>query len=91
VAYHRAMPTGVWLDVTPTAPIDPHGRYELPTELARLIAEVGQSWQGALSRSGNGPWRFNLRVTGPDRFDLGRRLEEDIRRLGYAVDLSVAR
>lgn len=85
------MSTGVWLDVTPTEPIDPHSKYGLPEDLATLIAAVGQSWHGSLSRSGDGPWRFNLRVTGPNRLDLGHQLEEDIRRLGYAVDLSVAR
>lgn len=83
------MATTVSLLVTPRAPVDPHGRNDLPPELAALLTGTGQTWGGALSRSGDGPWRLHIQVRGRDRFDLGHQLERDVRGLGYDVDLLV--
>lgn len=83
------MGTAVVLVVTPPSPIDPQGRYDLPSDVASLLVAAGQSRGGALSRSGDGPWRFNLRVKGRDRLDLGRQLERDVRSLGYETDLRI--
>jgi hypothetical protein len=81
------MSTAVTLWVTPSTPVDPHGHHSLPSDLASLLAAAGQTWEGALSRSGDGPWRLNLQIRGRDRFDLGRQLESDVRGLGYEADL----
>ena len=83
------MSTAVVLMVTPPAAVDPHGRPTLPSDLASLLAAAGQAWEGALSRSGDGPWRLNVRIRGRDRFDLGRQLERDVRGLGYEADLDL--
>ena len=85
------MATAVVLQVTPKSPIDPDGRYALPSDVASLLTTAGQMYGGALSRSGDGPWRFCLRITGRDRIDVGRRLHGEVRTLGYDSDLLIGR
>ena len=83
------MSTSVVLWVTPSTPVGPHGRHSLPSDLASLLAAFSQTWEGALSRSGDGRWRFNLQIRGRDRFDLGRQIERDVRSLGYEAELQL--
>lgn len=45
----------------------------------------------ASARGDDGRWRFCLQVTGPDRTERGRRLHEDVRRLGDEADRLIGR
>jgi hypothetical protein len=85
------MATGVVLVITPPTLADPHHPYELPQDLASVLAAHGLMWRGAMSRSGGGPWRLNVRISGPDRLTTGPQVTEKIAALGYEVALQVQR
>ena len=85
------MSTAVILNVTPLRPVDPHRRYHLPEDLSSLLSANGLAWTGGMSRSGDGPWRLNIRVSGPDKLAVGHRAKDAIASLGYQVELSIFR
>ena len=86
------MSVTVVLEVTPRGPLDPD-RYvgTLPDDLDALLAAAGQDSRHGLSRRGGGPWRLHVQLSGVDRLDVGRTLLEQVRGLGYDVDLRVSR
>jgi hypothetical protein len=82
------MATSILLEVTPREPRgDPSGADPpLPADLASLLDREGVSLSHGWSRQGQRPRRTRWQLSGPDRVALARRLESELRRLGYEAD-----
>jgi hypothetical protein len=85
----RGVATSVLLRVTPTQPIDPE-RWAgpVPEDIAAVLREAGQPDRAGLVHGPTGPVRLRFQLTGPDRVEVGLRLEAEFRRLGYDADVS---
>lgn len=83
--------TTVHLDVTPRAPRGDPDRLDppLPEDLAAALRRAGVRLDHGWSRHGPGPERMRWQVTGPDRVAVARRLERELRSLGYDAEASV--
>ncbi len=84
------MATTVLLEVTPhEAPVDLDRQDSpLPADLAAVLTREGVPLEHGWSRHGHRAWRMQWQLSGPDRVELGRRLEAELRRLGYEADAS---
>lgn len=78
----------VQLDVTPREPRGAPNRLDapLPADLAAVLARAGVPLGHGWSRHGDRPYRIRWQLSGPDRVALARRLESDLRLLGYEAD-----
>jgi hypothetical protein len=81
--------TSVVLSVMPREPIDP-GRFtgEVPDDIAGALRASGQPLGPGLWCPRSGPVRLLFQLSGPDRVAAGRRLLDEVRRMGYEADLS---
>lgn len=84
----RRVSTSVVLSVTPVEPIDPDRRVEVPADIAAALAAAGQPRPPGLWVPRSGPARLLFQLSGRDRVAAGRRLLDEVRRLGYECDLS---
>lgn len=82
------MATSVLLEVTPREPYEDTNRLDppLPADLASVLARAAVSLSHGWTRHGDRPWRMIWQLSGPDRVALARRLERDLRLLGYEAD-----
>ena len=80
------------LAVTPKQPVDPD-RYmgDVPADVAAALLAAGQAVQAGLWSGSSGPCRLLFKLSGADRVEVGHRLEGQLRKLGYAADLSISR
>ncbi|MCF6735728.1 hypothetical protein [Blastococcus sp. KM273129] len=86
------MSTSVVLSVAPAEPVDPERRtVGVPDDVAAALAAEGQAVGPGLWVPHRGPVRLLFQLSGPDRVAAGQRLLAEVRRLGYAADLSISR
>lgn len=60
----------------------------LPDEVLAVVRALPQVQEHGWSRCGDGPWRAQLLVRGPDCIATARTLEAGLRELGYDADTS---
>ncbi len=82
------MASSALVEVTPREARVDTNRLEppLPTDLAAVLGREGVSLSHGWTRHGNRPWRMTWQLSGPDRVAVARRLEADLRLLGYEAD-----
>ncbi len=86
--YGDRMATTVLLEVTLLGPVDISRPVMAPPAVLAAVAGAKQPTDFGLSRRGDGPWRVRFHLSGPERVDAGEALEEELRALGYEVDVS---
>jgi hypothetical protein len=82
------MASSALLEVTPREARVATGRLDppLPADLAAVLEREGVSLSHGWTRHGNRPWRMSWQLSGPDRVAVARRLEAELRLLGYEAD-----
>ena len=83
------MATTVLLEITPREQVDPDRFVGPPAEVAAVLRAAGQPPACGLSRTGDGPWRLQVQLSGRDRVQAGRELAAAFRRLGLEADTRV--
>ena len=86
------MSTSVVLAVTPKQPLDPDRWFgDVPADVAAALMAHGQSVKAGLWRPRAGRCRLLFQLSGRDRVEQGQRLQDALRELGYAADVSIGR
>ncbi len=81
--------TSVVLSVTPREAVHPDCYTgDVPDEVAAALTAAGQPADPGLWCPAHGPVRLLFQLSGPDRIAAGRRLLDELRLMGYEVDLS---
>lgn len=89
--YRARVSTTVLLRVTPKEAIEVDRYFgEVPTDVASALTIAGQSAKAGLSGRRGGLWRLQFQLSGLDRVQDAQQLQEQLRSLGYEVDVYIS-